>query len=261
MIAQTREKQAITLQEIKWLDKTVPVRQEKVKLLLSSQQESEVEIKQCKTHDEKIQIYERCLMEIKDAIQLVKDEVKVQEANKVVESSGLTTLQYLQSYLMYLRLKITVNRNNVMIETLREKNVKPQDMVRPYEVILQCLQEMQSLPGVSAESAVYKEIDNDMLLYKAFRAYYISKALTSLNKYPEALTMAVRAQEYSKKAKSNIAEVKVLQQKIEAEMYFVHAQSILGAEATAHEDTQDKPKERDARVCTCRSLSSYTIYH
>lgn len=189
--------------------------------------------------DEKVAIYERFLLELKDCLQIVRDDVKAQEANKLVETTGLTTLQYLQSYILYLRLRATVDRNVAMIDILRSKNNKPQDMVRLYEVILQCLLEVQQLPGVEPDSQVYKDVENEMLLHKAFRAYYISRALTALGKYPEALAMAVRAQEYSSKAKTTAEDVKKLQSQIEAEMYFVHAQSILGGEATAHEVTEE----------------------
>lgn len=134
LIAQTRSKQAVTLQEVTWLGRTLSVRHEKVRLLLVFWDECCQELKQCKSPDERVAIYERFLMELKDCLQVIKEEVKTQEANKIVETAGLSTLQYLHSYVVYLRLRATVDRNNAMIEMLRSKNNKPRDMVRPYEV-------------------------------------------------------------------------------------------------------------------------------
>ncbi|OQR72147.1 signal recognition particle 68 kDa protein-like [Tropilaelaps mercedesae] len=251
LIAQTRSKQAVTLKEVTWLGRTLPVRHEKVRLLLVFWDECCQELKQCEVADERVAIYERFLMELKDCLQVVKEEVKAQEANKIVETAGLSTLQYLHSYVTYLRLRATVDRNAAMIEMLRSKNNKPRDMVRPYEVILQCLQEMQQLPGVESRSEFYKDIENEIQLQRAFRAYYISKALTGLGKYPEALAMALRAEEYSSNAKPPVDKNAVklhtdMRKQIEGEMYFVHAQSILGGEATAHEVTEEK-RDKDPR--------------
>lgn len=110
---------------------------------------------------------------------------------------------------------------------------------------------MQQLPGVEADSPFYKEVENEIQLQRAFRAYYISKALTALGKYPEALAMAVRAQEYFSKSQPPADKKEAslhgdLRKKIQGEMYFVHAQSILGGEATAHEVTEEK-RDRDGR--------------
>lgn len=110
---------------------------------------------------------------------------------------------------------------------------------------------MQQLPGVEPDSQFYKDVENEIQLQRAFRAFYISKALTALGKYPEALAMAVRAEEYFSKSKApvdgNAATLHAdLRKQIEGEMYFVHAQSILGGEATAHEVAEEK-RDRDPR--------------
>lgn len=60
-----------------------------------------------------------------------------------------TSLAVLQSYLIYIRLLKTVERNLLFIESLKQnmgasegsidgkKISKPQDLVRPYEIIIQ----------------------------------------------------------------------------------------------------------------------------
>lgn len=60
-----------------------------------------------------------------------------------------TSLMMLQSYLTYIRLSKTVERNLLFIESLKQnmssgegagdgkKISKPQDLVRPYEIIIQ----------------------------------------------------------------------------------------------------------------------------
>lgn len=60
-----------------------------------------------------------------------------------------TSLMMLQSYLTYIRLSKTVERNLLFIESLKQnmssvegtgdgkKMTKPQDLIRPYEIIIQ----------------------------------------------------------------------------------------------------------------------------
>lgn len=51
-----------------------------------------------------------------------------------------------------------------------------QDLTRLYEIILQNLQEMQTLPGLEDDAAYQKEVEAKMTTYKAFRS--VSSTLT-----------------------------------------------------------------------------------
>lgn len=47
-----------------------------------------------------------------------------------------------------------------------------QDLTRLYEIILQNLQEMQTLPGLEDDAAYQKEVEAKMTTYKAFRLVF-----------------------------------------------------------------------------------------
>ena len=77
LLAQTREKQAVTLSEVTWRGRTVPVKNEQVRAFLLSCQETESQLK--KTDEDlesRVSIYETLLMECKDALQIMRDELK-----------------------------------------------------------------------------------------------------------------------------------------------------------------------------------------
>lgn len=78
MIAQTREKQAVTLSEIEWRNRKIPVRHEKIRLFLLNVQDSQQELEQAPDLQAKIAVYERLLLDCKDALQVVRDEIKDQ---------------------------------------------------------------------------------------------------------------------------------------------------------------------------------------
>lgn len=69
------EKQAATLSEVTWRGRTVPVKQEKVRVLLLNVLESENEVQRAADSASKISVLESLLLECKDALQLLRDEL------------------------------------------------------------------------------------------------------------------------------------------------------------------------------------------
>lgn len=82
LIAQTREKQAATLSEVTWRGRTVPVKQEKVRVFLLNLQEVEENLAQAEDLDSKISVYESLLMDCKDALQVLREEIRADPVSK-----------------------------------------------------------------------------------------------------------------------------------------------------------------------------------
>lgn len=260
LIAQTREKQAATLSEVTWLGRTVPVRQEKVRVFLLNVQESEVEVNKAPDLEAKIAVYERLLLECKDALQVLRDELKGDQNYKLKGQSHGTqySLSYLHSYLIYIRLSKTIERNLLLIKSLKKnleqnldnnsdgkKSVKPQDLIRPYEIIIQNLSEMTQLPGIDSNSNFIEEVNSQILAYKAHRCYYIAQAYSSVNKWVEAMALYQRALDYSQRALKSDAldqklstSLKELEGLIEGCKYSAHALSILGKDQQTDQSNQ-----------------------
>ncbi|GFT62574.1 signal recognition particle subunit SRP68, partial [Nephila pilipes] len=263
LIAQTREKQAVTLSEVEWRNRKIPVRHEKIRLFLLNVQDTQMQVEQAADLQAKIAVYEHLLMDCKDAIQVVRDEMKDQAAKGRSEAAH-SSLIFLQSYLTYIRLSKTVERNLLFIESLKEnlnlyktavdgkKVTKPQDLVRPYEIIIQNLNEMTQLPGLENDSNFLEEIEASSLAYKAHRCFYIAEVYSAASKWVEAVALYGRAEEYIKhslkntalKDKNIIGQLKEMNAKIEANKYNAYSLSILGSDSSgAQGDNTSKNKK------------------
>ena len=76
IIAQTRDKEAAAMTEVSWRGHTVPVKNEKVRSFILHAQQSARELERADTLDSKLTLYDNLLMECKDALQAIKDELK-----------------------------------------------------------------------------------------------------------------------------------------------------------------------------------------
>ncbi|KAH7950433.1 hypothetical protein HPB49_023888 [Dermacentor silvarum] len=251
LIEQAREKQASSLSEVTWLGRTVPVRHEKVRLFLLAAQEAPRELAQAPDIEAKIAVHERLLFDCKDALQLLREDLRAEGGGGPPGKGPVSALQLLHSYLVYLRQRTTVERNLLLIRQLEENESgpkKPQDLVRPYEIIVQCLGEMLQLPGVEEGSEFAEQVQAELLLFKAHRVRHIGQALAAAGRYPEAMALYRRGRDYVKQAlavsthlsKEAVASLKELDGILEGQVYSVHAQSILGSEAEAPTPEENK---------------------
>ncbi|KFM65959.1 Signal recognition particle protein, partial [Stegodyphus mimosarum] len=268
LIAQTREKQAVTLSEVEWRNRKIPVRHEKIRLFLLNVQDSHTQVEQAPNLQAKIAVYERLLLDSKDAIQVVRDEMKDQTAKGRSEAVH-SSLAYLHSYLTYIRLSKTVERNLLFIESLRQnmgssldlsldgkKVTKPQDLVRPYEIIIQNLHEMTQLQGVESDTVFLEETEANILAYKAHRCFYIAEVYAAANKWAEAMALYGRAEEYTQQALKNKALkdkklmglLKDLAIRIEGNKYNAYSLSILGNEDSVPSEAVKEKKNLIERL-------------
>ncbi|XP_076366392.1 signal recognition particle 68 [Tachypleus tridentatus] len=283
LISQTREKQAATLSEVTWLGRTVPVKQEKVRVFLLNAQEVENEVKRAPDLTTKIEVYERLLMECKDALQILRDELKSDQSFKTRSQAGdgsaVSSLAFLHSYLSYIRLSKTVDRNLLMIDSLRsalsssderngdgKKKNKPQDLIRPYEIIIQNLKEIIQLPGIDPGSQFVEKIQAEILAYKAIRCYYIAQTFSAAHKWTEAMALYQRVEEYTQHALTDMSlnkelysSLKEIQGLTEGCKYSAHAMRILGSDETTEKTSLKDKKmliERLDQYCEDQTLLS-----
>lgn len=256
LIAQTKTQSLETLQTTEWRGRKMTVRPEKVRLFLISIQDLAKTVDKAKDNQAKIEIIENVLIDCKDAITAVRDEIKqdpkLRSAN---EEGALTGIQYLLSYLSHTRLMLTLERNLYMVAQAKQnyeeynaerqgsgegKRVRPQDISRLYEIILQNIVELQQLQGFENDSKYQAEVNELALAFKAFRTYYIALTLINLKRWKEAVALYERSTKYAKEAlQSNKmnqfnlrAELTVLVKNIEGSRFSAHAYSVLEDDST-----------------------------
>uniref|UniRef100_I3KPF8 Signal recognition particle subunit SRP68 n=1 Tax=Oreochromis niloticus TaxID=8128 RepID=I3KPF8_ORENI len=250
LITQARTKQAATMSEVEWRGRTVPVKIDKARVFLLGLADNEAAIAQAANEETKEHLYETLLAECRDTIQAVKEELKTEAKQRERSSDGdtgkVSNLQYLHSYLTYIKLCTLVKRNESMAHTLQAKlkepeadenkrGPRPQDLIRLYDIILQSLAELSTLQGLEDDHTFQKEVSLKTLVYKAYRCFFIAQSYVLVKKWSEALVLYERVLKYAKevqsKAKSlnnslkDLPDVQELIAEVNAEKYSLQAAS------------------------------------
>lgn len=260
LMIQSKEHHAQVLSEVEWRGRSVAVRSERVRVFLLAERALDASLGQ--NVGDNIELLESHLMDCKDAIGTVKEEVKQDPNSKNrTPAQGLSSLQYLHSYLIHIRLERTIQRNLLLAEQAKEnlkksesssqqgegKKPRPQDLVRLYEIILQNLGELQQLGGVEEDSDYQEDVEIRIKTYKAFRCYYIGRSLAALRRWRDCVALYSRATSYASDALKSISkasssevlksELVALESEIDAHRYSALAYSVLESEGDASELT------------------------
>uniref|UniRef100_A0A8C5BPW8 Signal recognition particle subunit SRP68 n=1 Tax=Gadus morhua TaxID=8049 RepID=A0A8C5BPW8_GADMO len=278
LITQTRAKQAATMSEVEWRGRTLPVKIDKARIFLLGLADNEAAIAQASNEDTKEHLYETLLSECRDTIQAVREELKAEkqrERGPDADTGKVSNLQFLHSYLSYIKLCTVVKRNESMAHTLQAKlkdphndenkrGPKPQDLIRLYEIILQSLAELSTLQGLEEDHTFQKEMALKTLVYKAYRCFFIAQSYVLVKKWSEALVLYERVLKYAKevqsKAKSigdkELPDVQELIAEVNAEKYSLQAAAILDTE-----EVNESPAERPVKDNTplCDRLETFRL--
>ncbi|XP_071479456.1 signal recognition particle subunit SRP68-like [Diadema antillarum] len=261
LLAQTREKQAATLSEVTWRGRTVPVRNEQVRAFLLTCQENEQQLTTAvMDHEGKVSVYESLLLQCKDALQIIREELRADPTAKPKgqrQDGPVSGVQYLHTYLTYIRLTKTIERNILLAESLKanlqprdeteqensgQKRTKPQDLIRLYDIILQNLLEIPQLPGLESDLDLQQEVSAKTLKYKANRCFFLAQSYSQVKKWTEAAALFERAISHAKSSikewkaiktrpvKNEMTELDELIQQVNGVKYSAQAASILDSE-------------------------------
>ncbi|XP_053607931.1 signal recognition particle subunit SRP68 [Plodia interpunctella] len=260
LMAQAKESRSGVMHEVEWRGRRVTVRPEKARLFLIALQDLDRSVAGAGSVQAKIDVLENILMDCKDAISAIKDEIKNDPKLKSASETQMSGINYLLSYMMYLRLIRTIERNNLLVEQAEQarknniqidgKKVRPHDLTRLYEIILQNFTELQQLPGFENDAKYQQEIEQQMKAYRAFRCFYIAQVLTGLRRFREALAMLERCNTYTAESLASklgdkllVEKLQTLKKDIESCKFEVHADSVLEDEDDDEENkyTSGKP--------------------
>uniref|UniRef100_A0A8D3C8E9 Signal recognition particle subunit SRP68 n=1 Tax=Scophthalmus maximus TaxID=52904 RepID=A0A8D3C8E9_SCOMX len=264
LITQARTKQAATMSEVEWRGRTVPVKIDKARIFLLGLADNESAIAQTANEETKEHLYETLLAECRDTIQAVREELKSEAKQRERGSEGdsgkVSNLQFLHSYLTYIKLCTLVKRNESMAHTLQAKlkepemdeskrGPRPQDLIRLYDIILQSLAELSTLQGLEDDHTFQKEVSLKTLVYKAYRCFFIAQSYVLVKKWSEALVLYERVLKYAtevqSKAKSlnnslkDLPDVQELIAEVNAEKYSLQAAAILGEDIPSQQQVKD----------------------
>lgn len=281
LITQARTKQAATMSEVEWRGRTLPVKIDKARVFLLGLADNEAAIAQAANEETKEHLYETLLAECRDTIQAVREELKSEakqrERSSDTDSGKVSNLQFLHSYLTYIKLCTLVKRNESMAQTLHAKlketqsdenkrGPRPQDLIRLYDIILQSLAELSTLQGLEDDHTFQKEVSLKTLVYKAYRCFFIAQSYVLVKKWSEALVLYERVLKYAKevqsKAKSlnnrlkDLPDIQELIAEVNAEKYSLQAAAILDTDETAEVPSQQLVKDN---MPLCDRLEAFRL--
>ena len=142
----------------------------------------------------KISLHDALLIELRDAIQAVRDELAKAAEKEAAGTAKLTPAH--STYLTHLRLALSNQRYLLMLQQQsKSKKAKPQDLIRLYDTVLANVGEMEALKEVAADKALCKDLKQTAGYIKAHRALAVAEAYAGLKKWPEAMALFGRAQE------------------------------------------------------------------
>ncbi|XP_043317247.1 signal recognition particle subunit SRP68 [Cervus elaphus] len=274
LITQTRAKQAATMSEVEWRGRTVPVKIDKVRIFLLGLADNEAAIVQAESEETKERLFESMLSECRDAIQAVREELKSDQKQRDytldVESGKVSNLQYLHSYLTYIKLSTAIKRNENMAKGLQKallqqqpdddskRAPRPQDLIRLYDIILQNLVELLQLPGLEEDRAFQKEIGLKTLVFKAYRCFFIAQSYVLVKKWSEALVLYDRVLKYADEVNSDagafknslkdLPDVQELITQVRSEKCSLQAAAILDANDAHQTETSSQVKDNKPLV-------------
>ncbi|KAF6032509.1 Srp68 [Bugula neritina] len=121
LIQKTRERQAGSLYEVTWRGRTMPVKNDKVRVFLLAEREIQSEVEAASDFDTKIAVFDRIIKDCVDVLQVIKEELKADPTFRQIqrgqEIDGHVPVQiFLHTYLQYLKIRKTVQKNLVMVD-------------------------------------------------------------------------------------------------------------------------------------------------
>ncbi|OXU28183.1 hypothetical protein TSAR_003634 [Trichomalopsis sarcophagae] len=228
LITQTREKQAST-EEVSWRGKSCGTPPPKAQTLLMADSRLNNTLDKADGNQAKVDILEAHLIDCKDAIAAVREEFKTDLKSKDSDKAP----QHLLSYLQYIRLSRTLERNLILVKIAEEsEKAKSQEIVRLYEAALHNLVEMSQLQD---DESFLQEHDAKTKSYRAFRCFYMAKSMANLHRWREAMALYQRSLQHVKDAMEHKAllpttlknDLVKLESLIEGAQCAAHAHSVL----------------------------------
>eukprot|EP01104_Vermistella_antarctica_P007054 TRINITY_DN1779_c0_g2_i1.p1 TRINITY_DN1779_c0_g2~~TRINITY_DN1779_c0_g2_i1.p1 ORF type:complete len:609 (+),score=196.16 TRINITY_DN1779_c0_g2_i1:31-1857(+) len=291
VLEESRREMASSLTEIKWMDRTVPIKNEKLRMAFLSAQQAGFEADQAAVDDidAKLEFYDKLFVGLGDAGRILSDEEKEitrlgeKKSAKKLEAQ-LQNVRFLQRYIAHLRLQRVIERNRLLVVSLKRrlrrhgvpsqartpgKPSKPDDLVRLYETLIQNTEDFEAARQESgADVEAGKRNGATVLAFRAQRCFYLSLSFDQAGKSSESFALLARAEAHAASAvqhhrdckepsASDLAEVKALQSDISAQRALVKALSCL--RSVNDEKGEGEEKSQDAAAVGKRSIADQPL--
>jgi signal recognition particle subunit SRP68 len=191
VLAAARKKAAQNLGEIMWCGTSVPLRSEAVREATLVAAEASKALSDDKTHCASVDAYDSVFIAYNDAIQVVNRELTdFRQATTASADERIAELELLVAYLTHGRINHTVDRNLLLVHSLKLKRAaKPEDLVRLYDNLIQNMTDILGLTGVDVDASSANEAEGRRSCFRVHRCFHLADCYRVTGKFPEAVAL------------------------------------------------------------------------
>lgn len=189
-LAEARRRAAQSFGHVTWCGVDVALRSERVReAVLTAEQKCESFLGQQQQQQvRKADEYDNLFVVLNDAIKVVSDELKEFRNSAGASDARVEELELIVAYLTYSRLQRTIDRNLIVVDSLRAK-AKPDDYVRMYDNLIGNVSDMLALKGVDADAALVNEVTARKRLFQACRCFHLAQCYQAAQLPAEAAAL------------------------------------------------------------------------
>lgn len=195
-LTEARRRAAVSFGKVSWLGTDIALRSERVReAVLMADEES----KTFSLRDRAVDEYDKLFVVFNDATKVVSDELREFRSSTSNADGRIEELEALLAYLTYHRLGHTIERNLLLIESLRSRRAsKPEDFVRLYDNLITNLTDILALRGVDEDAAVSNDAEARKRLFQAYRCFHLAQCYHAAALQDEAAALFDRVGEHAK---------------------------------------------------------------
>jgi len=193
VLEESRKEAAKSMDTVTYQGKALSVKNEKLREWLLKANELEAEIPKAASTDDKSALYDQVFISLNEARSHLRDDM-----NEVLKKEGKADVQManftaIQNYLKFKVLGFTVDRNKLLVASLKdklatpvegEKPVRPDDVARLYETLTANMDELLELSDKTPTAVKLHEARS--YSYRAWRCFYLAESYALALKAAEA---------------------------------------------------------------------------
>lgn len=245
-LAEARRRAAVSFGKVSWCGLDIALRSERVReVVLMAEEENRAFMQRSHAVDE----YDKLFVVFNDATKVVSDELSEFRSAASNADDRINELESLMAYLTYHRLQRTIERNLLLVESLKLRRAsKPEDFVRLYDTIIGNLTDILALRGVEEDAAISNDAEARRRVYQAHRCFHLAQCYHAAALQNEAAALfdrvGVHAKsltgKYAEEAHDLLAQSIGMKCRAKAEAFLHSLQNINGLENLSIEDGEDR---------------------
>lgn len=191
VLKEARRKEAEDLAEVTWCGQAVPLRTAGVREAVMVAQQRSEGLKVDAEAQKNVDAYDDVFIAYNDASSVVARAIKeFRDAAAGRSEERIAELELVAAYLAYGRLSHTIDRNALLVESVRvRKGSRAEDLVRLYDNMIGNVTDMIGLDGADGDAAFITASENRRTGFRAQRCFHLAECYRVAGRLAEAAAL------------------------------------------------------------------------